>query len=224
MFDFLPGQLLSIKWGSGHSCQAVISAKGNTQSEPVVKMPVFKGGFLCLPPEEPLYITYIFDDKMFTFLSKLKQLSISAADNIPLLHLQPPRSISAVENPRSNQRIFADLPVRIYKENQIYFGITVDISAGGLLLKSKADLRAGEDMSLEISLGKSGVITSAARVVRKDSYESTFHYGMNFVQIDNHQLHILESYLAAALESLGVSCDFEDHELEQIQMLLSYAG
>jgi CheY-like chemotaxis protein len=87
---------------------------------------------------------------------------------------------------RRHVRTLVRLEVNASTRDRYFFGNTVNLSAGGLLLETPLDLALGESINLRFFLpGDSEPVTASARVVRRVPGEGTasHSYGLEFDQL-----------------------------------------
>lgn len=89
---------------------------------------------------------------------------------VPVWIISKPAGIERMAQKRHSVRLCISLPVQFQyldrNDDTIYQGLTVDISAGGILFSSSQTFIPGERIKVEMELGEQNKISSIARVVR----------------------------------------------------------
>jgi len=90
---------------------------------------------------------------------------------IPYLIINKPEVILPIKQKREYVRLNVSLPVRFKiideeDKNEIEEGITIDISAGGVLFSTKAEVKKGQKIEIEITLSLEKTFSCQADAIR----------------------------------------------------------
>jgi c-di-GMP-binding flagellar brake protein YcgR len=141
-----------------------------------ISMPMSKGALLPMRLGEEIKIILRQKNGTFGFSSRIAGRK---REPIPYLIIDKPERLASINQKREFVRLAVNLPVcfRIIDgddKGPLEEGMTIDISAGGALFSTRADIKAGQKIELEIQLSdKESFFTPAhaIRVFEKDQHE-----------------------------------------------------
>lgn len=170
--DIKVNQLLEIELNEGERLASrVEEIKDNYLC---ISMPMRKGALVPLWPGQEIKL--IFRDR-HSSLGGASRVISRRREPLPHLVVNRPLKLVPVNQKREFVRLPASLPVRfkVITETaeangnnvaEIEEGVTIDISAGGLLFTTKAVLQGGQFLELELKLTERDSIYCKANVVR----------------------------------------------------------
>lgn len=155
--------------------------EGIEEESMLIAAPIRHGVPLLLSSGAEIAVQFRARDSMYGFNTVVVGRSLRP---IPVWMIKKPVELVRMAQKRHSVRLAINLPVQFSflegNDDSVYQGLTVDISAGGLLFSTSQSLKAGERLKVELSLSDQMKISSVARVVRifhKD--EGTQHrYGV----------------------------------------------
>ncbi len=157
----------------------------------VLAAPLRGAEVVPLRPGDRVTVSYWSPAGAYTFKARVSGVS---PGGVPLLFLEEPEEVQRVQR-RSFLRVPAALPVTFsiledieqLPAPEVHQGETVDISGGGVLLRSPVPLREGDYLELEVTVPKRGTLGVVGRVVRvqekKGAKGPEFYAGVDFVVI-----------------------------------------
>lgn len=132
-----------------------------------VSMPMRKGTLLPMRIGQEIRVLMRHKNGMVGFLTRVVGRK---REPIPYLIITKPERIVPVNQKREYVRLNVSLPVRFRvideEEAQIEEGVTIDISAGGALVSTRAEVKAGQKMEIEIVLSPGNIFSCQAHAIR----------------------------------------------------------
>lgn len=133
----------------------------------LVATPIRKGIPLTVPVGQEITVMVRLSYGWFGFRAHvLERLS----QPIPVLVINKPQEFFKVDQKRTYVRLTINLPLRFHylnrEDSEVYDGVTVDISAGGILFNTTEALTKGDKLQVELCLSEQDSIQSAAQVIR----------------------------------------------------------
>lgn len=133
-----------------------------------ISMPMRKGTLLPMRLGEDIKIIIRHKNSTFGFITKVVG---RRREPIPYLIINKPEQFITVNQKREFVRLAVNLSVRfrvIDGDNQgpIEEGMTIDISAGGALFSTQADIKAGQKIEMELQLSDEESFFSLAHAIR----------------------------------------------------------
>jgi len=134
-----------------------------------ISMPMRKGALLPMRLGEEIKVIVRQKNATFGFLTKIAG---RRRDPIPYLIVEKPEQFVKVNQKREFVRLEVSLPIRFRivdeenPDNGIEEGTTVDISAGGALFSTQAEIKAGQKIEIDLQLSNKGSFFCRANVVR----------------------------------------------------------
>ena len=132
-----------------------------------ISMPMRKGALLPMRIGQEIQVMMRHRNSTVGFLTKVVG---RRGGSLPYLIITKPERIVPVNQKREYVRLNISLPVRFRvideEGSQIQEGVTIDISAGGILLSTQAEVKAGQKIEIEIALSPKNTFTCQAHVIR----------------------------------------------------------
>jgi c-di-GMP-binding flagellar brake protein YcgR len=133
-----------------------------------ISMPMRKAAFFPLRLGQEIKVIVKHKNSSFAFFSNVVGRS---KERIPLLIINKPKNFIQVPQKRTYVRLEIALPInfKVLSEEgdaEIKKGITLDISAGGALFLTPADIEEKQDIEIEIELAETQWLNCRAKVVR----------------------------------------------------------
>ena len=165
-----------------------------------IPTPSRRGRFLGVAEKDCLYIYAVRGDALYMGQSGVLQKHLS--DNIPTLKLSIPSSFTRVQR-REYFRWECALPVQWEKEiceeedsgPPSGRGTTIDLSAGGILLKTCDQLEVGESYLLTLTLDRRQLSTNGRVVRRKENTDKETSFALEFIDIDEKARDTITAYI-----------------------------
>lgn len=133
----------------------------------LIATPIRQGIPLLISPGTNIVVQFRWRDTLFAFNSEVVSRRLRP---IPVWIIKKPVEFFRIAQKRSCVRLAINLPLRFQyldrNDETIYKGLTVDISAGGILFSSTQACNAGEKIKVELSLTENSKVSSVAQVVR----------------------------------------------------------
>ena len=131
-------------------------------------MPMRKGILLPMRLGQEIKVIIRYKNSTVGFLTKVVG---RRREPIPCLIINKPDHIVAINQKREYVRLNVSLPVRFRiidneNNNMIEEGITIDISAGGVLFSSKGEVKKGQKIEIEITLSLEKTFSCQADAIR----------------------------------------------------------
>ncbi|WP_054694384.1 flagellar brake protein [Syntrophomonas palmitatica] len=162
-----------------------------------ISMPMRKGALVPLWPGQDIKL--IFRDR-YSIVGGNSKVVSRRRDPLPHLVVSKPDSLFPVNQKREYVRLQVTLPVRFRilndenkDENQediIYQGTTIDISAGGLLINTRAFLQKDQLIELELQLPGQDSVYCKSRIIRvwdRKRENDDFRVAIEFDNITDRQ-------------------------------------
>ncbi|MDN5293814.1 MAG: hypothetical protein PWQ91_1798 [Eubacteriales bacterium] len=131
--------------------------------------PIKKGRVLPVETGTPVEVCFARQNCFYCFASVVSGM---VREKVPLVVVQKPEKIERVQR-RRFVRFEVRLPVKFYLLDNQYNplppqleGFTVNISGGGILLATEAEVKIGDQLQLEIAFPDGTIIEAVGRVVR----------------------------------------------------------
>jgi c-di-GMP-binding flagellar brake protein YcgR len=132
-----------------------------------ISMPMRKGALLPMRIGQEIQVMMRHRNSTVGFLTKVVG---RRGGSLPYLIITKPERIVPVNQKREYVRLNISLPVRFRvideEGSQIQEGVTIDISAGGILLSTQAEVKAGQNIEIEIQLTARNIFSSHAHIIR----------------------------------------------------------
>lgn len=132
-----------------------------------ISMPMRKGALLPMRIGQEIQVMMRHRNSTVGFLTKIVG---RRSGPLPYLIINKPERIVPVNQKREYVRLNVSLPVRFRvideEGSQIQEGVTIDISAGGVLLSTQTEVKAGQNIEIEIQLTPKNIFSSHAHVIR----------------------------------------------------------
>lgn len=133
-----------------------------------ISMPMRKGILLPMRLGQEIKVIIRYKNSTVGFLTKVVG---RRREPIPCLIINKPDHIVAINQKREYVRLNVSLPVRFRiidneNNNMIEEGITIDISAGGVLFSSKGEVKKGQKIEIEITLSLENTFSCQAHAIR----------------------------------------------------------
>jgi len=193
-------QLVTIKLGKDqspdyayyHSRVEFISHKRLVLAAPIKERQV-----VPVKPGEIITVNYWVGTKSYCFTSEVLQFT---RDNLSTITVAWPCQVKRLYR-RQFFRVGADLSLILAptENKRIYHTKTLDVSGGGVLVKSPVRLQRNEYVEMQITLPKGGVFDTLGRVVRveevKSGKETGYLTGIEFAVIDERDRERIIAYV-----------------------------
>lgn len=165
--DLRLNQLVEIEYpiGSKKNVEYLPSRiEGKSDQYLYLAVPIRKGELVPLRIGSELKV--VFTTKKNTYLFET-QITNRQREPIPILEVEKPSELIKIQR-RSYVRLPVNLDVTftILPDEVEHKGITLDISAGGVLLQTKTKLEKGQVLNFKLNLPKREAILCKARVLR----------------------------------------------------------
>lgn len=158
-----------------------------------ISVPVIKGRYLTLQNKEEIKIIY-YDNNSNLFNFNCKVIERGKDGNIIYYKLSLPYDIKKIQR-RDFVRVKIFEFIEYKKvgeilvedkeyENTSYRAILLDLSGGGMKIKSKENLNIGELLLIDINYDDTAVKVKG-NVVRGKKEEDSYFYGISFLNIDS---------------------------------------
>lgn len=169
-FDLKVNQLIEIEMDqNGKKVFLASRIEAIEERYMLIATPIRRGIPLLLPSGSPIVVQFRKGNTFFSFESEIMGRYLRP---IPLWMIKKPVSIYRVPQKRSSVRLPINLPVQYQyldrDDDSLYEGVTIDISATGILFSSAQSCDWGEKLKVDLFLGKDNIISSAAKVVRTE--------------------------------------------------------
>ncbi len=132
-----------------------------------ISMPMRKGALLPMRIGQEIQVMMRHRNSTVGFLTKVVG---RRGGSLPYLIITKPERIVPVNQKREYVRLNISLPVRFRvideEGSQIQEGVTIDISAGGILLSTQAEVKGGQNIEIEIQLTPKNIFSSHAHIIR----------------------------------------------------------
>ncbi len=134
-----------------------------------ISMPMRKGIYLTMRVAQRIRIVLRYKNTMFAADTVIVARS---RGHIPLLIVDKPKELIAVNQKRTYVRINVAIPIDFRllpiegERGEALQGITADISAGGMLLLSAEGMEEGQKLEIEVKLPDASSIYCQAHIVR----------------------------------------------------------
>lgn len=132
--------------------------------------PIRKGVPLIIPVGSEIIVLVRLPYGSFGFNSQVLERQTRP---VPVIVVKKPEQFFSIAQKRTYVRLPVNLPLRFKiadeKDNSVHEGLTIDISAGGLLfttITTTAPVSDGNNLQIELYLGESEVLCSPAKVMR----------------------------------------------------------
>jgi len=133
----------------------------------LIATPIRQGIPLLISPGVEIVVQFRWRDTLFAFNSKVLDRRLRP---IPVWMIKRPVEFFRIAQKRSSVRLNINLPLRFQylerDDHTIYKGLTVDISAGGILFSSTQPCDVGEKIKVELYLTDDNIVSVVAKVVR----------------------------------------------------------
>ena len=187
--------------------------------------PVVRGVLIPVRPGTHVHVFYTRQDALYKFEGEI--LERKEQNNVSLLILPIPKQITRIQR-RSFVRVEVTIPfILIKKEDGIKWkAYSVDLSAGGVRVRSDRDLAVGSIVDVEFYLPTGALIRSAATVVRKQlvpgqesGKENQYYLSMAFNDLDNSsQQKILHYVFRCQQETRWKGLDVADEKSNHLKI------
>ena len=133
-----------------------------------ISMPMRKGTLLPMRLGQEIRVITRYKNSTVGFLTRIVG---RRREPIPYLIINKPEVILPIKQKREYVRLNVSLPVRFKiideeDKNEIEEGITIDISAGGVLFSTKAEVKKGQKIEIEITLSLEKTFSCQADAIR----------------------------------------------------------
>jgi len=158
-----------------------------------ISMPIRKGEYIPMHIGEEILIVIYHKTGTFGFFT---QIVGRKWEQIPLLIInKPDRLSSSVNQKREYVRLKVALPLRYQivdneEGSEAEEGITVDLSAGGLLFYTRGELKADQKLIIELQFNPQEIFFAKAHVVRvfeRSKHENAMRVAIEFDDITEGQ-------------------------------------
>lgn len=166
--DLKINQLVEIELKEGDASEYLPSRIEEIKEKHLyISMPMRKGALLPMRIGQEIQVMMRHRNSTVGFLTKVVA---RRGGPLPYLIITKPERIVPVNQKREYVRLNISLPVRFRvideEGSQIQEGVTIDISAGGVLLFTQAEVKAGQNIEIEIQLTAKNIFSSHAHIVR----------------------------------------------------------
>ncbi|MDD3271295.1 MAG: flagellar brake protein [Syntrophomonadaceae bacterium] len=132
-----------------------------------ISMPMRKGALLPMRIGQEIKVIMRHRNSTVGFLTKVVG---RRREPIPYLIITKPERIVSINQKREYVRLSVSLPVRFRvideEGGSIQEGVTIDISAGGALFSTQAEVKAGQKIEIEIQLSPEKTFSCHAHAIR----------------------------------------------------------
>lgn len=133
-----------------------------------IAMPMHKGSLLPMRMGEEIKIILRHKNGTFGFPTRIAG---RRREPIPYLIINKPEQLVSINQKREFVRLEVSLPVRFRviegeDQGQIEEGLTIDISAGGALFSTQADMKAGQKLEIEVQFSDKESFFGKAHAIR----------------------------------------------------------
>ena len=162
-------QLVEIELNEGHKTEYLPSRIEEIKEDYLyISMPMRKGTLLPMRLGQEIKVITRYKNSTVGFLTRVVG---RRREPIPYLIINKPEVILPIKQKREYVRLNVSLPVRFKiideeDKNEIEEGITIDISAGGMLFSTKAEVKNGQKIEMEITLALENQFFCQAHVIR----------------------------------------------------------
>jgi len=133
----------------------------------LIAAPIRHGIPLIMPSGSEVMVQFWVRDTLWGFNSVVSGRRLRP---VPMWIIKKPVEIVRIPQKRQSVRLSVSLPIQFQyldrNDDSVYKGLTVDISAGGVLFSSSQPCTPGESIKVELELTEKDKISSVARVVR----------------------------------------------------------
>lgn len=150
----------------------------------LISMPMKKESYVKFKNNEKLSIYYYFENtSLYKFESKV--LGREKCGNMPLYKLTLPKEVVKIQR-REYVRINIMAPVEIIKDNKKIHGLLLDLSGGGMRIKTEEKLSKEEILEIKLKSSEfSNEININGVVVRENrDEEGKYVYGIRYYRIE----------------------------------------
>lgn len=163
----------------------------------VLIAPVDKGEAVPINVGDEITVNYWLGTKLYTFRSEVVAVNQEYQQTITVAW---PRKKEHLQR-RNFLRVQAEIPVAfaLVGGDDIYHASTLNISGGGVLVKSPIQLKVNDELDIQLTIPGKGVIDTVGRVVRceesKDSGRQFFLVGIDFTVINERDRERIIGYV-----------------------------
>ena len=163
----------------------------------VLIAPVDKGEAVPINVGDKITVNYLSGTKLCTFKSEVIAVNKEYQQTITVAW---PRKKEHLQR-RNFLRVQAEIPVTfaLVGGDGIYHAKSLDISGGGVLIKSPIQLKINDQLDIQLTIPGKGVIDTVGRVVRceesKDSGRQFFLVGIDFTVINERDRERIIGYV-----------------------------
>lgn len=167
--DLKINQLIEIEVNQGEKTEYLPSRIEEIKEKYIyISMPMRKGALLPMRLGEEIKIILRQKNGTFGFFTKIAG---RRREPIPYLIIDKPERFISVNQKREFVRLEVNLSVRFRvvdgdNRGPIEEGMTIDISAGGILFSTQADIKAGQKIEMELQLSDKESFFSQAHAIR----------------------------------------------------------
>jgi c-di-GMP-binding flagellar brake protein YcgR len=166
--DLKINQLVEIELKEGDASEYLPSRIEEIKEKHLyISMPMRKGALLPMRIGQELQVILRHRNSTVGFLTRVAG---RRREPLPYLIITKPERIVPVSQKREYVRLNVSLPVRFRVVNeeggQIQEGVTIDISAGGALFSTQAEVKAGQEMEIQIQLTPENTFSCLAHAIR----------------------------------------------------------
>lgn len=192
-------QLVAIKLSKDRARADVYHSRVEFMSQNRLDLaaPISQRQVIPVKAGEIITVNYWVETRAYCFTSEVLAFR---RGHIPTITVAWPREIKRLER-RSFLRVRADLSLTFAptEEKRIYHTETLDISGGGVLIKSPVRLQENEYVEMQITLPERGVFNTLGRVVRLEERSSRkgtqYFLGIEFAVIDERDRERIIGYV-----------------------------
>ncbi|MDR9757543.1 MAG: flagellar brake protein [Thermacetogeniaceae bacterium] len=152
----------------------------------VITAPMDKWEAVPIKIGEKITVNYWSGTKFYTFKSEVTAVNKGYQQTITVLW---PRRIEHLQR-RNFLRVQAEIPITfaLAEGDDIYHASTLDISGGGVLIKSPVKLQINDQLDMQLTIPDRGVIDTGGKVVRCEESKGCggqfFLVGVDFTAIN----------------------------------------
>lgn len=166
--------------------------EGIDDSSLLIATPIRKGVPLIVQSGHEMVIIFRQHQNSFGFNTQLIDKRLRP---VPIWLVSKPQHFFKLAQKRTYVRLNINLPVRfqyaIRPDDQVIKGISVDISAGGILFTTSEKPQIGDKLQVELFLNDQEIICSQAQVIRVFDHEDcgprNYRVAVEFLDISENQ-------------------------------------